>query len=57
MSSRLLVYAGRLIKQGLDPVDACRCAICHTLTDEEELWSAMQDIVQLYFGNLLGHEE
>jgi len=57
VSSRLLVYVGRLIKQGLSPVDACTSAISHTLTDETEVWSSIQDIVQLYFGNLMEHEQ
>lgn len=56
VSSRLLVYVGRLIKEGLTPVDACTCAISHTLTDETEMWSSIQDIVQLYFGNLMENE-
>jgi len=56
VSSRLLVYVGRLIKEGLTPVEACTCAISHTLTDEEEVWSSIQDIVQLYFGNLMENE-
>jgi nitric oxide reductase NorQ protein len=56
VSSRLLVYVGRLIKEGLTPVEACSCAISHTLTDEAEVWSSIQDIVQLYFGNLMENE-
>jgi nitric oxide reductase NorQ protein len=52
VSSRLLVYVGRLIEQGLTPVEACTCAISHTLTDDAELWSSIQDIVNLYFGDL-----
>ena len=57
VSSRLLVYVGRLIKEGLTPVEACTCAISHTLTDEAEVWSSIQDIVQLYFGNLMENEQ
>ena len=52
VSSRLLVYAGKLIRQGLSPVDACRYAIGQTLTDEVEVMSSIEDIVQLYFGDL-----
>lgn len=55
-SSRLLVYAGRLIKNGLEPVEACKNAISSTLTDDEEVWNSVQDIVQLYFGNMMNHE-
>ncbi len=53
VSSRLLVYAGRLIEQGLDPCTACNHAISHTLTDEGEVAESINSIVQLYFGDLM----
>ncbi len=53
VSSRLLVYAGKLIQQGLTPVDACTYAIAQTLTDEREVMASVVDIVQLYFGDLM----
>ena len=52
-SSRLLVYAGMLMREGLSPVDACTYAIGQTLTDEVEVMSAIADIVALYFGDLM----
>ena len=51
-SSRLLVYVGRLMKQGLSPVEACRCAVTHTLADENEVMEAVQNIVNLYVGDV-----
>jgi nitric oxide reductase NorQ protein len=56
VSTRLLVYVGRLLKQGLDPVEACRCAISHTLTDDPEIMRSIMDIVKLYFGEFLNNE-
>ncbi len=56
VSTRLLVYVGRLIKQGLPPYDACLCAISHTLTDDLEIMQSIIDIVKLYFGNFLATE-
>ncbi len=53
VSSRLLVYAGKLIEQGLTPADACTYAIAQTLTDEAEVLAAIGDIVALYFGDLM----
>ena len=53
VSSRLLVYVGRLIKQGLPPDEACTCAISRTLTDESEVVDSIEKIVELYFGDLL----
>lgn len=49
VSSRLLVYAGRLIKAGVEPFEACRVAIVQTLTDEEHMIESMLDIVKLFF--------
>ncbi|MFW6062126.1 MAG: CbbQ/NirQ/NorQ/GpvN family protein [Planctomycetota bacterium] len=53
VSSRLLVYVGRLIRGGLSPVQATRHAISHTLTDEPEVLESIQNIAQLYFGDLM----
>ncbi|MBN1641749.1 MAG: CbbQ/NirQ/NorQ/GpvN family protein [Anaerolineae bacterium] len=53
VSSRLLVYAGRLLREGLDPIAACTVAISQTLTDDAEVLESIQHIVQLYFGELL----
>lgn len=48
-STRALVYAGELISAGLDPVDACRAAMVHPLTDDPELAEALMEIVRSYF--------
>ena len=52
VSSRLLVYVGRLMKSGLDPVEACESAISRTLTDEREIMDSIDSVVALYFGDL-----
>lgn len=48
-STRLLVYAARLIKDGLDPWDACAAAITNTLTDDAEIIDSITDIIRMYF--------
>mgnify|MGYP001397587558 CR=1 FL=1 len=53
VSTRLLVYAGRLIQAGLAPLDACRAAISCTLTDEPDIAEAIDNIARLHFGDLL----
>lgn len=55
-SSRLLVYVGRLMKQDLSPIEACKCAVSQTLTDESEVMDSIQNIVGLYFGDLTENE-
>lgn len=53
ISSRLLVYAGRLVKGGLSPFYATKHAISQTLTDESEVLESIQNIASLYFGDLM----
>lgn len=49
-STRLLVYAALLVKDGMDPVDACRVAIVESLTDDIEVAAALMDVVAASFG-------
>ncbi|MBN2450566.1 MAG: CbbQ/NirQ/NorQ/GpvN family protein [Lentisphaeria bacterium] len=53
VSTRLLVYVGRLIQGGLRPLDACEAAVSRTLTEEPEVIEAIGSIVRLYFGEVL----
>jgi nitric oxide reductase NorQ protein len=48
-STRLLVYAGKLIADGLPPRDACMGAISNVLTDDPEILASVEDILDLYF--------
>ncbi len=49
-STRLLVYAALLIKDGMDPVAACRAAIVESLTDDAEVAEALMEVVSATFG-------
>ena len=49
-STRLLVYAATLIKDGCAPVLACRAALVETLTDDPETAIALQEIIDATFG-------
>ncbi len=53
VSTRLLVYAGRLVQEGLGPEEACTVAVSQTLVDEPEVMESIDKIIGLYFGNLL----
>jgi nitric oxide reductase NorQ protein len=53
VSTRLLVYVGRLMVAGLNPVDACRASISQTLTEEPDVLESINSIIDLYFGDLL----
>ena len=48
-STRLLIYAALLIRGGIDPVKACRSAICQPLTDDERLQETMEELIQDFF--------
>ncbi len=48
-STRLLVYAGKLIHSGLHPRLACDASIVQTITDDAETVTALRDLVELRF--------
>ncbi|HEX8962533.1 MAG TPA: AAA family ATPase [Rhodocyclaceae bacterium] len=49
-STRLLVYAAILIRDGLDPVEACRASLVESLTDDAEVGAALMEVVLATFG-------
>lgn len=49
-STRLLVYAALLIKDGMDPVAACRVGIVESLTDDAEVAEGLMEVVAATFG-------
>lgn len=51
VSSRLLVYAARLIKAGVAPGQAARIAIAQSLTDDAGMVRSIIDVINLFFGS------
>ena len=49
-STRLLVYTARLIQSGFDPVEACLAGLIEPLSDEEDVVSALMEVVYASFG-------
>ena len=49
-STRLLVYAALLIKDGMDPGAACRYGIVESLTDDPEVAEGLMEVVAATFG-------
>ena len=49
VSTRLLVYAGKLVASGLDPRTACGVAVGDVLTDDVEVAASVQDIIDLFY--------
>ena len=48
-STRLLIYAGRLISEGISPRRACQVAIVWTLTDDPELQRSLEEVTSSIF--------
>jgi len=49
-STRLLVYAATLIRDGFDPLEACRAALVEPLTDDPETALALMEVVGTFLG-------
>ena len=45
-STRLLIYAGRLIAQGISPRRACEFALVQALTDEPPLQDGIRAVIE-----------
>ncbi|MBC2713716.1 MAG: CbbQ/NirQ/NorQ/GpvN family protein [Desulfobacteraceae bacterium] len=48
-STRVLIYAARLIKQGIPPARACHVAATSLLSEEKEVQSAINEIINSIF--------
>ena len=48
-STRMLIYAGQLIAQKINPVAACRVALVRPITDDPDMRDALDAIVRTYF--------
>ena len=48
-STRLLIYAGKLMAQGVAPRRACHVAVVWALTDDEEIHRSVEEVVSSIF--------
>ena len=49
VSTRLLIYAGKLISKGFDPYQACIHTIVESLSDESEVLGVLEKLILLHF--------
>ena len=49
ISTRLLVYAALLIKEGVEPRAACRMALITPITDDEDIRDTLESAITTYF--------
>ena len=47
VSTRLLIYAAKLIARGIEPRRACELAVARAVTDDEEVVQAINEIVDV----------
>lgn len=48
-STRLLIYAARMMGQGIEPAIACKSAICLPLTDDDRVQETLADLISDIF--------
>ena len=49
VSTRLLIYAGTLIQQGVPPPQACDAAIPRPITDDSDMQRSIQEVIKAIF--------
>ncbi|WP_418647933.1 CbbQ/NirQ/NorQ/GpvN family protein [Thauera butanivorans] len=49
ISTRMLIYAGILIRDGLPPIDSCRMAMTAPITDDPDMQAALDAILEATF--------
>lgn len=49
VSTRLLIYAGKLIREGIAPRRACQTAVIWAITDDHEVQRAIEEVVSAIF--------
>ncbi len=49
VSTRLLIYAAKLIQRGFNPYDACIHSIVESLSDEDEVLEVLKKLIGLHF--------
>jgi nitric oxide reductase NorQ protein len=50
ISTRLLVYAARLINRGIKPIAACRMALVRPITDDRDIVATLDHAIEAVFG-------
>lgn len=50
VSTRMLIYAGVLIREGVTPRESCEMTMTRALTDDPDMASALQGFVEAQFG-------
>ncbi|WP_310733447.1 CbbQ/NirQ/NorQ/GpvN family protein [Colwellia sp. BRX10-3] len=49
VSTRLLIYAAKMMTSGMNPIDVCRCCLAEPLSDDPDTVKALMDVAKIYF--------
>ena len=52
VSTRLLIYAAKMIEQGFKPYDACIHCLVESLSDDEEVLNTLKQLIALHFDTM-----
>jgi len=48
-STRLLIYAAKMISAGMDPIEVCRCCLAEPLSDDIQTVNSIMEVAKIYF--------
>jgi len=48
-STRLLIYAAKMLTAGMKPLEVCRCCLAEPLTDDPQTIDALMEVARIYF--------
>ncbi|SEK88479.1 nitric oxide reductase NorQ protein [Colwellia chukchiensis] len=48
-STRLLIYAAKMMTSGMNPLDVCRCCLAEPLSDDIQTVNSIMEVVKIYF--------
>lgn len=48
-STRLLIYAAKMLNAGMKPLEVCRCCLAEPLTDDPQTIEALMEVARIYF--------
>ena len=48
-STRLLIYAAKMMSSGMDPIEVCRCCLAEPLSDDIATVNSIMEVVKIYF--------
>jgi nitric oxide reductase NorQ protein len=48
-STRLLIYAAKMMSSGMDPIEVCRCCLAEPLSDDIQTVNSIMEVAKIYF--------